>query len=349
MSLGRPGIPFRALTFSMLACVSTHAQDAVDAGPAVALDPIDGIVDAFGSHRVVAMTEGVGHGHEQGHAFLRTLIRDARLAGVVDDIVVEWGNSLYQDVIDRFTRGEDVPYSELRKVWENTTQRNPVWDGPVFRAFFETVRARNETLPEAERIRVLLGDPPVDWQAVDSPRDLAQVSRQRDAYPAELIRDEVIEKGRRALVVYGGLHLLRLPRQQDSRGDSAIREPEWLGVRLEREGTDVFNIWGVPADVAADVQPDVAAWSPIRMTLIENTPLGAASFRSYFPAGDATPMQEQFDALMIFGPRSATTFSRLSPELCMDDAYIEMRLRRMGYDDRQAFVRRYCERTSADD
>lgn len=36
---------------------------------------------------------------------------------VVNDIVVEFGNSLYQDVMDRYVRGEDVRYSTLRQVW----------------------------------------------------------------------------------------------------------------------------------------------------------------------------------------------------------------------------------------
>src|SRR5690606_29965337 len=115
---------------------------------------IDGIIDAFRFHSVVTMSEGSGgfHGNEQAHAFLRALIRDRRFADVADDIVVEWGNSLYQGVIDRYTRGENVPYSELRQVWENTTQPHPVWDSPVYRQFFEAVRSQNETLLEEEHI-----------------------------------------------------------------------------------------------------------------------------------------------------------------------------------------------------
>ena len=44
---------------------SSHA---FGAGPAAAIDPISGILDAFKSYRVVALGEG-NHGNEQGHAF----------------------------------------------------------------------------------------------------------------------------------------------------------------------------------------------------------------------------------------------------------------------------------------
>jgi hypothetical protein len=321
------------------------AQESDVAAPAVAVDAADGIIEAFRSYRIVAMAEGIGHGNEQGHAFVRALIRDPRFARVADDIVVEWGNSLYQDVIDRFTRGEDVPARELRRVWENTTQQLPVWDSPVYQEFFQAVRSQNETLPEGQHIRVLLGDPPVDWESGDPRKQTTRLFFQRDAYPAGLIRREVVEKGRRALVVYGGMHLTRLPRP----GEAFVPEAaagefpnETIVSLLQRAGIDVFNAWGVPSDIAAAVQSEIAAWSPVRLAIIQNTPLGSAPFRSYFPGGDSTPMQEQFDALMIFGPSSTMTFSQLSPELCRDDEWVEMRVRRMGRDDREGLMRQYC-------
>jgi hypothetical protein len=348
MSIGLR-IRFGWLVCTMAVCSSASAQITEDLSAAVEMNPIDGIIDAFRSYSVITISEGVGgfHGNEQVHGFLRTLIADRRFADVADDIVVEWGNSLYQDVIDRYTRGEEVPFSELRKVWQNTTQPHPVWDSPVYLEFFQAVRSRNETLPEEEHLRVLLGDPPMDWQTESIGVDLARFSLQRDAYPAELILDHVIERGRRALVVYGSAHLFRSGTEQSLNPVAETLVPNYaerLVARLERAGIAVFNTFPVSSDVAAEVQPDVAAWRPVRLTLIENTRLGGAAARRYFPLADTSPMQEQFDALIIFGPRSAMTYSRLSPELCAEDEYIDVRLRRMGPlgGDRQAFARQYC-------
>jgi hypothetical protein len=89
---------------------------------------------------------------------------------VVNDIVVEFGNALYQDTIDAFVlNGQPVADADLRPVWRNTTQ-SPVqtWDAPVYEQFFRRVRAVNWTLPPSKRVRVLLGDPPLDWSKVTS-------------------------------------------------------------------------------------------------------------------------------------------------------------------------------------
>jgi hypothetical protein len=68
-------------------------------------------MDAFRSYRVVALGEG-SHHNIQGHLFRLSLLRDRRFAQKVNDIVVECGNALYQGTIDRFVRGEEVPYPE---------------------------------------------------------------------------------------------------------------------------------------------------------------------------------------------------------------------------------------------
>ncbi len=35
----------------------------------------------------------------------------------MNDIVVEFGNSTYQDVIDRFLRGDEIPNEILKRAW----------------------------------------------------------------------------------------------------------------------------------------------------------------------------------------------------------------------------------------
>ena len=96
----------------------------------VAVDPIGAVLDAFETHDLIGLPHG--HANERCLALGLALIREPRFAEAVDDIVVEFGNALYQDVIDRFTAGEDVPYDELRNVWQNTTVSNTVWDRPIY-------------------------------------------------------------------------------------------------------------------------------------------------------------------------------------------------------------------------
>jgi erythromycin esterase-like protein len=88
--------------------------------PAVDVEPIAGILQAFESYPIVALGEG-SHGNEQSHRFRLALISDPRFAATVNDIVVESGSARYQDVMDRFIRGEDVPYDVFTHAWRHNT------------------------------------------------------------------------------------------------------------------------------------------------------------------------------------------------------------------------------------
>jgi hypothetical protein len=270
-------------------------------------EPVDAhmaILNLFRTHAIVALGEGL-HGNEQAHAFRLTLIRDPRFAASVDDIVVECGSARYQDVIDRFVEGQDVPYATLRHVWEDTTQAHTVWDRPIYEELFRTVREVNAALSQGHHIRVLLGDPPVDWNAVIAGTGDTG-ARERDSYAAGVVRREVIAKHHRALIVYGGAHLFRA-------GESLVS-------RIERDGAPVFTIATVMSDadyaLLNKLVPDLASWPLPALAMIRGTVLD----------------QEQFvyrDAVLYMGPPAKITFSRLTSGLCQDAAYMQMRVRRM--------------------
>jgi hypothetical protein len=73
----------------------------------------------------------------------------------------------------------------------------------------ESVREANAALPAERRIRVLLGDPPMDWENIRGKGDFRKWVVQRDSYPADLVRRQVLARNRRALLVYANGHLLR--------------------------------------------------------------------------------------------------------------------------------------------
>ena len=75
---------------------------------------IPAILAAFDRYEVVAMPEA--HGMKDIDDFILALVRDPRFPERVNDIEVECGNSLYQPVLDRYIAGDDVPFTEVRKV-----------------------------------------------------------------------------------------------------------------------------------------------------------------------------------------------------------------------------------------
>src|SRR5690606_12476212 len=167
---------------------------------------IDGILEAFNTHPLVGL--GDAHGLAQEQDFYATLIRDPRFAREVGNVVVEFGSSAHQDIIDRYTKGEAVPYAELRKVWADAvgwSTEGASWLGLA--NFYAQVRATNLALPPDQRIRVWLGEPPIDWSKVASMADVAPFKAQRDSHPAELIEQNILSKSRKALVIYGHAHL----------------------------------------------------------------------------------------------------------------------------------------------
>src|SRR4030095_13984191 len=187
------------------AAITGFAQDGARR-PAVRVDPISTIIDAFASYPVVALGEGA-HGNVQGHAFRLALFRDPRFTAVVKDLGIESGSARYQDFMDRFVLGEAVPEVELlRAVRENTVTPTPAWDRPMYDEMFRAVRDINTSLPRDRQLRILLGDPPIDWREVKTADEYRGWLMQRDSHPAALIQREVLAKGRRALVVYGDGH-----------------------------------------------------------------------------------------------------------------------------------------------
>src|SRR6266850_6986735 len=76
---------FCSVAFSALSLFVATSSDLSGATPrpAVPIEPIAAILDAFRSHQVVALGE-VDHGNEQGHAFRLSLIRDPGFANTVN-------------------------------------------------------------------------------------------------------------------------------------------------------------------------------------------------------------------------------------------------------------------------
>jgi hypothetical protein len=291
------------------------------AQPAVPLDPIAAIVDAFQTHDIVALGEG-RHNNEQGYAFRLALIRDRRFAAVVNDVVVESGSAAHQEVMDRYIRGESVPRKELRLAWEDTTNADGPWDVPMYEEFFTAIRTLNTSLPAARKLRVLLGDPPFDWEHATREESI-RIGLRRDSFPAELIQREVLSKQRRALVIYGDMHLARKPLGSN------------LVTRLVEMKARVLNVWThTTATDLRTVQADVSSWPKPALALVSGTTLGAAPLRVFrsIPQGEESPMQEQFDAILYLGPPSSITVRRgeIDPALCADPDYMRMRSSRMA-------------------
>ena len=314
--------------------------------PAVPIDPVDGIVEAFRTHQVVTLPGG--HGSKPAHDLLLTILRDPRIQGTLTDIVVEFGTSRYQDVIDRFIRGDDIPFATLKHAWQDTTIPGVTNDGPYVEDFYRAVRAINSGLPNEKRFRVLGGDPPIDWDNVVTKEDVRKWTVTRDSFPAYLIQREVVERGRRALVVYGPAHFPR--KEVLTNYDMSDWQARTTTSLLEAAGIKPFVILSDAGKATAALQADIASWPPGCLTVVRGTVLGAADFTVFVGSGDdrfairgvddfvkisrerhkPMRMEDQADAILWNGVNPPRNPILLSKETCADPAYLPMRLARIA-------------------
>ena len=228
----------------------------------------------------------------------------------------------------------------------NAVQAGTALDNPNTAAFFRTVREVNATLPTARRLRVLLGDPPIDWDNVRAKSDYRKWEVQRDSYPADLVRREVLAQNRRALIVWANGHLLRS--EILTNYDMSDWQAQTIVSLIERPGGNpVFTIR--TAGPLTRWQADTTSWRPMTLTLVRGTVLGAADYSEFDDPGqrylirgenDFVPLprdrwasrrlEEQIDAILYVGPESNRTSAPLSPTLCADPNYIKMRLERIA-------------------
>ena len=190
----------RGIACLLFLCSLSRAQD-----PAPQ-DPVRGIVKLFDTYRIVML--GEIHECRQQYDLLGKLIADPGFSERVNEIVVEFGNARYQDVVDRYIAGEDVPLEEVQHAWRDTVGAlGPV--SPVYGEFYRAVRDANPKLLPQHRFRVLLGDPPIDWSEVQRREDIGPFLPFRDEFYASVVRYQVLARKHRALLIMGEGHFRR--------------------------------------------------------------------------------------------------------------------------------------------
>jgi hypothetical protein len=293
---------------------------------------VEGIINLFDSFPIVAL--GEIHGNRTQHDFIVSMIENPAFSGKVNDIVVEFGSARYQNIMDKYIAGETVPHTELRQAWRNTTQPTMVWDVQLYERFFATVRAVNQKLPKAKRVRVLLGDPPIDWDGAKSYSDVAPFLA-RDDHFASVTEKEVLSKGRKALLIAGVFHLYRCCPSMSNPGTVTLqierRHPGAVFVVLPHLGFDERN---------DELEARLSSWPKPGIAHLKNTWLGDFNPDLVYPVskmlvvirrdGTRVPapspyeklkFQDITDAYLYLGPKDSLVRDSVPPEVERDEEY----------------------------
>ena len=322
---GDTGIRLLKFFLSLALSSQAWAQETPATVPAA-----DGVFAAFATHPLVGI--GEWHGLAQEIDFYADLIRDPRFARDVGNLVLETGSASQQATVDRYVNGDSVPYAELRRVWTDQVGWIPTvtYIGSI--NVYAAVRAVNLTLPPEQRIKVWLGEPPIDWSQIKTQDDWQPLLKERDHHPADLIAREILAKGKKALVIYGGAHmgLFGADKYFNLRAQIDAKQPgAWFIVVpyvgfLEKPCTARFE-----RDTGGWRQPVLARVTdalkkrllPPGCSIVDLPPNANEQQRKSWEAYNTNFSGLTADAVLYLGPRASLTRSPIRSDLYLDQDF----------------------------
>lgn len=298
------------------------AQEKADPVP---LPGVEAIVNAYAEYDIVGL--GEVHQLEQYFEFVTQLVQAPAFQEQVQDIVIEFGNALYQPALDRYIAGEEIPLESLQRLWRNHTE-SPTgpWDAPVYFDLLKTIREVNKALPAEKQFRVVAADPPIDWEAVQTREDFNQY-RGRSLHMGQVVVREVLDKKRKGLLVIGGAHLGRMAFSPTGRARANVTttiESAYPGSILPMVAVAGFG------PRTKDVEPRIAHWPIGSIAFLKDTWLGALPVPIIMNTQTGETLDHPLkgktradlvDAYLYLGPRSSLQWSKPSAEVYADEAY----------------------------
>jgi len=282
------------------------------------------VLEAFETHDIVML--GEIHWNKQEYAWLRSLVANPEFADRVDDVVMEFGNSLYQKSVDRYIAGEPVSIEKVQRAWRNTLGLGD--PPPIYGDLYKAVRETNMRRHGKHQMRVLCGDPYINWNKVKTKEDVGPYLGHRDQWYAQVVKDEVLAKHHRAFLIAGSAHFLR---DQGAGYGEGYVEPE-----LRRVGAKTFLILAGTNAVKGydDLDHRFDSWPAPSIALLNGNWAGELPALPVISGGtegsDSTlKLKDAADALLYLGPRDSLIHVETVREEVDGTAYGKELLRRM--------------------
>jgi hypothetical protein len=287
----------------------------------------DDILSLYEQYDIVHI--GERHWNMTDYNFRVALINHPRFAEVVDDIVIESGNYLYQDLLDEYIlKLGNVPEDQLCKVWRNTVLPTGVWDATIYKDFVHAVREVNEKLPREQRVRLIAAEPPIDWSKVNTGEEASRFFCQRCTHTSRVVDTEILKNDRKALIVYGGAHFFR--------SSNVVPEPGRMRANLEkRMNGRLFTILPLSGDdeFSRNYQKLAGVDKLPSFLRVNESKLATLSGRLFFAEADG-PLAGFTDGILYFGQRPDSV-AVYDPSAANDAAYQkELKRRKLLFDER---------------
>lgn len=209
---------------------------------------VKSILAAWNTADVVCL--GEDHGRYYDSELRMALVRHPDFPRLVRVVVIEFGNPVHQDHLDRFIiGGADMSREELAPVWRDATGAE-VWESTIYEQFLRAVRDVNLGLSPDRRVRVLAGDGRIDWARITTPEQLVPLMN-RGGNIRNVIAEQVLEPRVKGLAIYGAGHCSKVG--GGFPGDLAGRYPAdriwsiWSLSRGATKGRETLGLGSQPA------------------------------------------------------------------------------------------------------
>lgn len=289
-------------------------------------DAATAILAAFDKYDVVAMN--AGHNNKKLDDFILSLAQNRELPGKVNDLVVECGNSLYQDILDRYIAGDSVSLDDARHAWRDTSVGMCALSS-FYAELFPLVRRINQALPRQKRLRMLLGEPPVDW---NGGKRTPSASLDRNGRIASVMMTEVFEKKHKALVLCGIERMYHDP-WGNARSATGIYEQTYPGRTLVVETHKGFAAF-IDLDRGHRLEARMRAWPIPSLVPIKGAWLADLDlpyfFWPYTKGSAGLAISSLADAYLYLGPGDSLTWEKIPDRILNDQAYMAELSRRFG-------------------
>lgn len=267
----------------------------------------DYILQIFKNHNIIGLGEG-GHHLENAHQFFQNLFDNKKIQEVIDFVIVEFANANYQTILDKYIFGEQIYIEEIKKIWRESTQSPGLFgEAPIYFDLLKKIRNINSTLPNDKKIKVLAGDPSIDWKSIHTLDDYKkQIGYNREVFPAELAIDFGVMQRKKVLVIYSEFHLTKI-----ADNTLAPTRPTITSI-VDKKHSGAMKVIGTiysESFLSEEQFRELPLYSVIELS---NNELGNISAHKFFPgslykdgkeliAFDGYKIKELFDALLYVG------------------------------------------------
>ena len=253
-------------------------------------DGIEYILKGFDQFDIVAI--GESHGVKEVTDFYIELVQNENFRKKVNSIVIEFGNSLYQEDLDNYTIGKSHDSLRIKKLWRDHTS-SFLQSGDQTGVGRLLTAVRDINLNSTHRIRILAAEPPIEWAKVNSSEDLFEFIDRRDQFYADLVLSEVINKKKKALIIMGNAHFnkRKSPGTKDNPITAILRATDKNLVLINTMTTNEFPYDQLPTMKKGELIETV---NP----LVGDLKIGTPFIKEF-------PLKDQTDALLFLGEMKA--------------------------------------------